>query len=254
MRQVRFRDSDGDVRYGEWTGEGTIRPDPKRAGRVTGPPDPVDADSVAVLPPCDPTKIVCVGRNYAAHAEERGEDVPDRPLLFLKPPNAVSGHGDDIDLLAGKERIEHEAELGVVIGERCRGVAAADAESVIAGYTCVNDVSNRDDQRVETNWVRGKAFDGAAPIGPVVAAPEVVPDDAVVRCRVNGEVRQEASRERFIFSVPELIEEITAYMTLEPGDVISTGTPAGVDRLEGGDTVEIEVEGVGTLRNHVRAP
>jgi 2-keto-4-pentenoate hydratase/2-oxohepta-3-ene-1,7-dioic acid hydratase in catechol pathway len=195
-----------------------------------------------------------VGRNYADHAAERGKEVPDRPLLFLKTPNTVTSHDAEIELLAGKERIEHEAELGVVIGRRCRGVDAADAESVIEGFTCVNDISNRDDQRVETNWVRGKSFDDAAPIGPVIASPDEVSEDAAVRCRVNGELRQEAPRSRFIFSIPELIEEITAYMTLEPGDVISTGTPEGVGPLSDGDTVEVEVEGVGTLRNRVRIP
>ena len=254
MRQIRFRDPDGDARYGELTDDDTIRADPKRDGRVTDVIEAFDADDVDVLPPCDPSKIVCVGLNYADHADEQGMEVPDRPLLFLKTPNTVASHGSTIELPSGKEEIEHEAELGVVIGERCRNVDAADAEDVIAGFTCVNDVSNRDDQRVETNWVRGKSFDDAAPIGPAIASPEDVPDDAAVRCRVNGELRQDSSRSQFIFSVPELIEEITAYMTLEDGDVISTGTPEGVGPLADGDTVEIEVEGVGTLRNQVRIP
>jgi 2-keto-4-pentenoate hydratase/2-oxohepta-3-ene-1,7-dioic acid hydratase in catechol pathway len=254
MRQIRFRDPDGDVRYGGLTDDEAIRADPKRTGRVTDEVETFDADSVDVLPPCDPSKIVCVGRNYADHAEEMGNEIPDRPLLFLKAPNAVASHGSEIELLPGIERIDHEAELGVVIAERCRHVSAEDAEDVIAGYTCVNDISNRDDQRLETNWVRGKSFDDSAPIGPVIAAPEDVPADAAVRCRVNGELRQESTRDQFIFSIPELIEEITAYMTLEAGDVISTGTPEGVGPLTDGDTVEIEVEGVGTLANTVRIP
>jgi 2-keto-4-pentenoate hydratase/2-oxohepta-3-ene-1,7-dioic acid hydratase in catechol pathway len=254
MRQVRFRDPDGDVRYGEWTDTGTIRADPKREGRVTDEVETFDPGSIDVLPPCEPSKIVCIGLNYADHAAEQGMDVPDRPLLFLKTPNAVSSHGATVELLSGKDRLEYEAELGVVIGEQCRNVAAENAEDVIAGFTCVNDISNRDDQRVETNWVRGKSFDNAAPIGPVIASPEDVPDDASVRCRVNGELKQNSSRDQFIFSIPELIEEITAYMTLEAGDVISTGTPEGVGPLSDGDTVEIEVEGVGTLENQVRIP
>ena len=254
MRQVRFTDPAGDQRYGEWTDDGTIRADPRREGRVTDEIETYDPESIEVLPPCEPSKIVCVGLNYADHAEEQGMDVPDRPLLFLKTPNTVAAHGRTVELLPGKDRLEHEAELGVVIGERCRNVAESDAEDVVAGYTCVNDISNRDDQRVETNWVRGKSFDDAAPIGPVVAAPEAVPADATIRCRVNGELRQDSSREQFIFSVPELIAEITAYMTLEPGDVISTGTPEGVGPLADGDTVEVEIEGVGTLRNDVRVP
>ena len=138
-----------------------------------------------------------------------------------------------------------------MIGEQCRNVAAEDAMDVVAGFTCADDVSNRDDQRVEQNWVRGKAFDNSCPLGPVLADPEDVPDDASVELRLNGETVQSSSRAEFVFSVPELIEEITQYMTLEEGDVIITGTPAGVGELEDGDEVEVEVEGVGTLEHTV---
>jgi 2-keto-4-pentenoate hydratase/2-oxohepta-3-ene-1,7-dioic acid hydratase in catechol pathway len=141
--------------------------------------------------------------------------------------------------------------MGVVISDRARNVPADRAEEVVAGFTCVNDVSNRDDQDVETNWVRGKAFDASCPLGPVIATPEEVPRDATVTCRLNGRTVQEGTREQLIFPVRELIEEITAYMTLEPGDVIATGTPEGVGPLSDGDTVEVAVEGVGTLRNTV---
>ncbi|NHN49414.1 fumarylacetoacetate hydrolase family protein [Halostella sp. JP-L12] len=243
MRRVRFRDAAGSVRNGVWSDDGI------EFGERT-----YDPESVDVLPPTEPSKIVCVGLNYADHAEEEGMELPDRPMLFLKPPNAVSGHRDEIPLPAGKETVEYEAELGVVIGQQCRNVSEDEAMSVVDGFTCLNDVSNRDDQRVEQNWVRGKAFDNAAPTGPVVATPDEVPDDASVELRVNGELRQESSREEFIFSVEELIAEITSYMTLEPGDVISTGTPAGVGPLSDGDTVEVEVEGVGVLRNEFTAP
>jgi 2-keto-4-pentenoate hydratase/2-oxohepta-3-ene-1,7-dioic acid hydratase in catechol pathway len=244
MRHVRFRDPAGAVRHGEWTDDGI------RFGGETY--DPTD-DAVDVLPPSEPTKVVCIGLNYHDHAEEQDSELPDRPLLFLKGPNAVAGHGDTVTLPAGKERVEWEAELGVVIGEQCRHVDAADAMDVVAGFTCVNDVSNRDDQRVETNWVRGKAFDGAAPMGPVVAAPEHVPADARIRLRVNGETKQDSSRAALIFDVPTLVEEVTRYLTLEAGDVISTGTPAGVGPLSDGDRVEVEIEGVGTLAHGVRA-
>jgi len=131
----------------------------------------------------------------------------------LKPPNALAAHGDTVTLPAGKERIDHEAELGVVIGEQCRHVPEADAMDVVEGFTCVNDLSNRDDQRQEQNWIRGKAFDGAAPMGPVLATPDDVPADAAVRTRVNGETKQDGSREQLIFSIPELIAEITTYLT-----------------------------------------
>lgn len=237
MRHVRFRDPTGAVRRGAWHDDGTV----SFAG------ESFDRAEVTVLPPCEPSKIVCIGRNYAAHADERDEDLPDRPLLFLKPPNAVAAHGDTVRLPAGTERVEHECELAVVVGEQCRHVDAADAERVVAGYTCLLDVSNRDDQSRETNWVRGKAFDGAAPLGPVLADPEHVPDDAAVETHVNGERRQHGTRDQLIFSVPELIEEITSYMTLEPGDVVSTGTPAGVAPLAAGDEVRVTVEGVGSL-------
>jgi 2-keto-4-pentenoate hydratase/2-oxohepta-3-ene-1,7-dioic acid hydratase in catechol pathway len=159
----------------------------------------------------------------------------------------VAAHGDTVTLPAGKEQVDWEAELGVVIGEQCRNVDAADADDVIAGYTVVCDISNRDDQRQEQNWVRGKAFDGGAPMGPVVADPAHLSDDAAISLRVNGEEKQSSDITQLIFSVPELIEEISTYMTLEPGDVISTGTPSGVGGLEDGDEVEVEVEGVETL-------
>ncbi|WP_331235889.1 fumarylacetoacetate hydrolase family protein [Natronorarus salvus] len=240
MKRVRFKDRAGSTRIGTVTD-----------GEIAAAGATYDLESVDVLPPCEPSKIVCIGRNYVKHAEEMDNEVPDRPLLFLKGPNTLAGHGDTVTLPAGKERVDHEAEVGVVIGEQCRHVSEADAMDVVAGYTCVNDVSNRDDQRREKNWVRGKAFDGSAPMGPVMATPDEVPDDAVVRTYVNGEVRQDGSLDQLVFSIPELIEEITTYLTLEPGDVIATGTPDGVGPLEDGDEVEIEVGGVGTLRHSV---
>lgn len=243
MRSVRFIDPAGSVRNGTWTD------DHIRFGEET-----FNHDAVDVVPPCTPSKLVCVGRNYAAHADEFDKEVPDRPLLFLKGPNTLSAHGDTITLPEGKERIDHEAELAVVIGEQCRDVAAADAEGVIEGYTCANDVSNRDDQRREQNWIRGKAFDNSAPIGPVLADPEHVPDDARITLSVNGDVRQDSTIDNLFFSIPELIEEITTYMTLERGDVILTGTPDGVGPLSDGDTVEVTIEGIGTLEHSVRSP
>ena len=245
MRLARFRDADGTVRRGELDDDDA---------ELTAGGETYDADSVEFLAPCEPSKIVCVGLNYADHADEQNSELPDRPLLFLKPPNTVAAHGETVTLPSGKERIDHEAEFAVVMGERAKDVSAAEAMEYVEGYTCLNDLSNRDDQNVEQNWVRGKAFDQAAPFGPVVATPDEVPEDAAVRLRVNGETRQDSSRDQFIFSVEELVEEITTYMTLEPGDVISTGTPAGVGPLEDGDEVEVEVEGIGTLRNDVRIP
>ena len=241
MHRVRFRDPAGSVRTGEWTDEGIVFD-----GRTYAP------ESVEILPPCEPTKVVCVGRNYAKHAAETDSEIPDRPLLFLKPPNALSAHGDTVPLPAGKERVEHEAELAVVIGEQCRNVPEEEAMEYVAGFTCLDDVSNRDDQRIERNWVRGKAFDNSCPIGPVLATPEEVPEDARISLRVNGETRQDSTLSRFIFTVPELIAEITSYMTLEAGDVVSTGTPEGVAPLSDGDRVEVDIEGIRTLEHTVR--
>jgi 2-keto-4-pentenoate hydratase/2-oxohepta-3-ene-1,7-dioic acid hydratase in catechol pathway len=257
MRRVRFRDPAGNVRGGRWTtveGEEVVTAASGPYGRIAFGDETFDPADVDILSPCEPTKIVCVGRNYADHAAERDADLPDRPLLFLKPPNTVASHGTDVTLPAGKERVEYEAELGVVIGEQCRHVDVDEAESVVAGYTPVNDLSNRDDQEREQNWVRGKAFDDAAPMGPVIATPEHLPEDASIETRVDGETRQSSSIDRMVFSVPELVAEITTYMTLEPGDVIATGTPEGVGPLDHGDTVEVEIEGVGTLRHDVTVP
>ncbi|MFB6155098.1 MAG: fumarylacetoacetate hydrolase family protein [Haloferacaceae archaeon] len=243
MHHVRFRDPAGAVRRGEWHGD-----EVSFAGQT------YDVADVDVLPPVEPSKIVCIGRNYVEHAAEHDADVPDRPMLFLKGPNALAGHGDTVTLPEGKAQLDWEAELAVVIGEQCKNVAAEDAMDVVAGFTCMNDVSNRDDQRKEQNWVRGKAFDGSAPLGPVVADPEHVPEDARVTLRVNGETKQDATRDMMVFDVPTLIEEITTYMTLEEGDVVATGTPEGVGPLSDGDTVEVEVEGVGTLEHSVHIP
>ncbi len=245
MHSIRFVDPAGTVRRGTYE-SGTVT--------AAGVSYDVEADAVRLRTPATPSKIVCVGLNYADHAAEQNAELPDRPLLFLKPPNAIAHPNSTVTLPAGKARIDWEAELAVVIGEQCRHVEAGEAMEHVAGYTCMNDLSNRDDQNVETNWVRGKAFDNSAVLGPVLADPDAVPADAAIELRVNGETKQASSIDKFIFSVPELIEEITTYMTLQPGDVISTGTPAGVGALSDGDTVEIEIEGIGILEHDVRIP
>ncbi|EMA10134.1 2-keto-4-pentenoate hydratase/2-oxohepta-3-ene-1,7-dioic acid hydratase (catechol pathway) [Haloarcula vallismortis] len=257
MKRVRFRDTAGNVRGGRWTvedGEPVVTAAAGPYGRIAFGDESYAPDEVDILPPCEPTKVVCIGRNYADHAEEMDSELPDRPMLFLKAPNAVASHGKHLTMPSGKQRIDYEAELGVVIGEQCKNVSESGAMDVVAGYTCVNDISNRDDQRQEQNWVRGKAFDNACPIGPLVATPEHVPEDASIELRLNGETKQSSSREHLIFSVPELIAEITSYMTLEPGDVIATGTPEGVGPMEDGDEVEVEIEGIGTLKHSVKIP
>jgi len=205
---------------------------------------------VRLLPPGAPTKIVCVGRNYAAHAAELGNKVPAEPLLFFKPPSALIGPGDAIRL-PGDGEVHYEAELAVVIKERCRDVPAGDWRDVVLGFTCFNDISDRTAQAWETNWVRAKGFDTSAPMGPWIVTADEADEPFRVTLRLNGELRQEASTELLLFGLGRLVETITRIMTLEPGDVIATGTPAGVGALSPGDLVEVEIDKIGALSNHV---
>ena len=206
---------------------------------------------VRLLPPCVPSKIICVGRNYANHAKELGNVIPEKPLLFLKPPSAVIGPEDAIELPASEE-VHYEAELAVVIEKRCKNVSAADAAGVILGYTCMNDISDRVAQRWETNWIRAKAFDTSAPLGPAILTPDEANEPFHVTLRLNGEIKQDGRTSDLYFSIPVLIETISGIMTLEPGDVIATGTPAGVGPLARGDIVEVAIDGIGVLRNPVQ--
>lgn len=243
MKTVRFRDPSGYTRVGELTPNGI------ETGSTT-----FDRDTVTLLPPCEPTKIVCQAGGYKDHREESGiEELPDQPELFLKTPNCIVGPGDAIELPPGREEVEFEGEFGIVIGEQCRDVSESEVMDIVAGFTCINDVSNRDDQENERNWVRGKAFDASLPIGPVLSSPDEVPDDARLELRLNGETKQKTTREMMIFSVAELVSNVSELITLEPGDVIASGTPFGPGPLAEGDVVEVEFEGVGTLENHVTA-
>lgn len=206
-----------------------------------------------ILTPVAPSKIVCVGRNYSEHAAELGNPMPSEPLLFLKAPSAIIGDGDFIELPELSQRVEHEGELGVVIGRRCSRVADdEDPLSYVLGYTCLNDVTARDLQRRDVQFTRGKSFDTFCPVGPHIVTG-LDPADLKVETRVNGEVRQSGRTSAMAFPVTQLIRYISRAMTLEPGDLIATGTPAGVGPLLDGDVCEVEVEGVGTLRNSVRA-
>lgn len=206
-----------------------------------------------LLPPVAPSKIVCVGRNYREHAAELGNPMPLEPLLFLKAPSTIIGDGDVIELPELSQRVEHEGELAVVIGRRCRRLSAAeDPLSYVLGYTCLNDVTARDLQRKDVQFTRGKSFDTFCPVGPYIVTG-LDPSDLKVETRVNGQVRQSGRTGAMAFPVRHLLHYISHAMTLEPGDLLATGTPAGVGPLHDGDVCEIEVEGVGTLRNQVRA-
>ena len=198
-------------------------------------------------------KIVCVGRNYREHARELGNELPERPLLFLKPPSAVVRDGEPIVLPPESAQVEHEAEIAVVIGRRARHVAADEAMQYVAGFAPLNDVTARDLQKTDGQWTRAKGFDSFCPLGEMAPLCNVDYRALEVIGRVNGEERQHGHTREMAFSIPELIAYISSVMTLEPGDVIATGTPAGVGPLRPGDVVEVEIPGVGVLRNSVVA-
>jgi len=223
-------------------------------GLLLGPhrrqPASLSVDSLKLRPPIAPSKIVCVGRNYAAHAREQQEPVPEVPLLFLKAPSALLASGEVIELPPQSKQVEHEAELAVVMARPARWVTPDHAGDYIFGYTAANDVTARDLQRRDGQWARAKGFDTFCPLGPWIET-ELDPADLRILCRVNGQVRQLASTRDMIFPVSQLVAYISSIMTLYPGDVILTGTPAGVGRLESGDQVDVEIQGIGILRNRV---
>jgi 2-keto-4-pentenoate hydratase/2-oxohepta-3-ene-1,7-dioic acid hydratase in catechol pathway len=199
-----------------------------------------------------PSKIVCVGRNYLEHARELGNDVPERPLIFLKPPSSLVADGEAIVLPPESAQVEHEGEIALVIGRRARRVAEAEAWDFVAGIAPLNDVTARDLQKPDGQWTRAKGFDSFCPLGAAVPLDGIDRERLEVICRVNGEVRQHGRVGEMAFSIPRLLAYISGVMTLEPGDVIATGTPAGVGALRPGDVVEVEIPGVGMISNPVR--
>lgn len=252
MRFVRYAMGNDAPRYG-WILE-------DRIGAIDGMPfgeyrrleAEIPLHMVRLLAPVEPGKIICVGRNYAEHAREQNVEVPEIPILFMKPPSSVIGPGDKIILPPQSRQVEHEGELAVVIGRAGRWIAAEDALKHVLGYTVANDVTARDLQRRDGQWTRGKGFDTFCPLGPWIET-DLDPADVLVQTRVNGEMRQMASTREMIFSVEQLIAFISSVMTLQPGDVILTGTPAGIGPLLDGDVVEVSVEGIGSLSNPVSA-
>lgn len=203
-----------------------------------------------LLAPCEPTKIVCVGKNYAEHAWEMGAEPPGFPVLFLKAPNALNRPEGAIHAPDFVARLDYEGELAVVIRRRAKGVKAKTISDYVLGYTCLNDVTARDVQQHDGQWTRGKSMDGFCPVGPFVV-DDVDPSSLRLETRLNGKVVQQGNTADFITPVGELIEFITAAMTLEPGDVVTTGTPAGIGPMIPGDVVEVDIEGVGILKNQV---
>ena len=252
MRIVRFLSESGP----EW---GSVVEDeicrlPRGPFEALDPGPPIcRLDDVDLLASAQPSKIICVGRNYAAHAEEHGADVPEEPLLFLKPPSSLVAPGAAIVLPELSSRVEHESELALIIGRRCRSVSVEKAWSHVFGITCGNDVTARDLQRSDAQWTRGKGFDTFCPLGPwiVTGLAEHEVGGLDVSCTVNGVERQHANTALMVFSPAFLVSYISQVMTLEPGDVVMTGTPSGVGPLHSGDELTVEVERVGRLTNPV---
>lgn len=208
-------------------------------------------EDVQLLAPVFPTKVVCVGKNYVDHAAEMDSEVPDRPIIFLKPATSVVGPAAPIVLPPDSEEVHHEGELAVVIGKLARNVPAEDASSVILGYTVANDVTARDLQRSDGQWTRSKGYDTFCPLGPAIATEFDPLEGMRITTSVNGDVRQEGSTADLVFGVAELVEFVTRVMTLLPGDVLLTGTPSGVGPIQSGDRVDVEIEGIGVLSNPV---
>jgi len=218
---------------------------------ITGRQFPLEEIS-RYLPPSRPTKIIAVGRNYRAHAEEMGEEVPTEPFLFLKAPSALIGHGEKIIYPDESSRVDYEAELGLVISRRGKHIHPAEVADYILGYCCFNDVTARDFQKTEHQWIRAKSFDTFAPCGPWVDI-SADPHDLEIQMYRNGKLVQNSRTSDFIFSIPELVSYISRYMTLYPGDLIATGTPSGIGPVEVGDLLTVRIEGVGELQNRVVA-
>ena len=260
-RYARLESADGERVYGELVGgEAQILTAPPWSGGVPTGRSILGVDSDAMggarrIAPVSPTKIVCVGRNYRAHASELGNEVPVEPLLFFKPPSSILDPYGAIELppLEISRRIDHEVELGIILGQRVRRATPAQAVSAIFGCTIAGDITARDLQKKDGQWTRAKGMDTFCPVGPVVVTGLAI-DALTVECRVNGQTRQSGSTADMIFPVPQLIAYISQVMTLEPGDLILTGTPSGVGPLESGDSLEMAISGIGVLALRVIAP
>lgn len=252
MRFIRYQTGQDAPRFG-WIYEEAVGP---VEGDIFGEYRRLEATlplaRVKLLSPVLPGKIIAVGKNYADHAREMGSEVPSSPILFMKPPTSVIGPGEYIDCPPQSRKVDHEAELAVVIGRKGRWIQPKDVPSYILGYTIANDVTARDLQKLDGQWTRAKSFDTFCPLGPWIET-DFDPSDALVTCRVDDELRQMASTRELIFSVPDLVAFVSSVMTLMPGDVILTGTPAGVGQIMPGNLVDVAIEGIGSLKNPVRA-
>ncbi|MBV6395235.1 MAG: putative protein YisK [Anaerolineales bacterium] len=252
MRFVRFQHNGDSPRYG-WLHEdqvGEVQGD--LFGSYRRRKTTIPLKDVRLLAPTIPSKIICVGRNYVDHAKELGNEVPKVPLIFLKAPSSVIADGEAVVLPPQSAQVEHEGELVAVIGKRGRSITAESAKEYILGYTIGNDITARDLQKTDGQWTRAKGFDTFCPFGPWIDT-DFDPSDALITCRVNGQMRQLSSTRDMLFNIGVLIAYISSVMTLEPGDLVFTGTPAGVGTLKAGDVVEVEIDGLGVLKNPVKA-
>ncbi len=249
MKYVRVQQGEA-VRWGVLEGETvfTLERAPYTGIFYDGDSAPLAA--CRLLAPCEPTKIVLAGKNYYDHAVEMRDGVPEYPILFLKGPNAVNDPEGEIHAPAFVKRLDYEGELALVIGKRAKNLTPENAREYILGFTCLNDVTARDVQKSDGQWTRGKAMDGFAPIGPWIT-DETDGEDLKLETRLNGKTVQSSRTSLLMTKIPEMLAFITASITLEPGDVVSTGTPAGIGPMRSGDVVEVEIESVGILRNHV---
>lgn len=255
MRRIVRVEIEGEAEWGVVEGDEVVHLPGGPFGEESGPGASLGRfDEMHLLAPVAPSKVICVARNYVAHAAEHSAEVPETPLLFFKPPSAVIGPGAAIELPAESAQVEHEGELAVVIGRRCRRVGESEAWSAVLGVSCANDVTARDIQRAEKLWTRGKGFDTFCPVGPWIVAgiDRAAVADLEIRCSVDNGLRQRGRTSQMVFSPAYLISYISQVMTLEPGDIILTGTPAGVGPLAPGDEVTVEIEDVGTLSNPVK--
>jgi 2-keto-4-pentenoate hydratase/2-oxohepta-3-ene-1,7-dioic acid hydratase in catechol pathway len=249
MKIVRFNTA-GKTVYGILEGDSvrTIAGEPFRSIQKSG--DIYKLSEVRLLAPCVPSKIVAIGVNYRSHALEMGSQLPENPLIFLKPPTAVINPGDDIVYPPSSNRVDFEGELGVVIGRKARRVSGKEALEYVLGYTCFNDVTARDLQSRDGQWTRSKSFDTFAPFGPCIET-ELDPSDTPIETWLNGECKQKSNTSDLIFGACELVSFISQVMTLLPGDIIATGTPGGIGPMQPGDTIEVRIEPIGTLKNRV---
>lgn len=247
---IRFKDKNG---AGCW---GRVLPDDTvlklhgdlYSSKVVVGEEKYDVHNVKILPPCEPSKIIAIGLNYKDHAKELGMPVPDEPVIFLKPASALAAHNEKIAMPSSSNQIDYEAELAVIIGKTAKNISTEEASQYIFGYTCANDVTARDLQKKDVQWSRAKGFDGFCPAGPFIIREKPV-ESSTIRLFLNGEVKQHSALGQMIFSVEEIVSFISKVMTLNPGDLILTGTPPGVGKIENKDIVEVDIETIGILKN-----